>query len=120
MLPVVDQLAGFAVRKGGRASAEPGPRFEHEHTRALAGEPDRGAQAGEAGAEDDDVRTRQFHSHCLSAMSACRGLGTRARAVKTSYPLRSIRFSVSKYTARMISAAISRFRSSAGLPSIAF
>src|SRR5207342_112867 len=105
----VDQLAGVAVRKGGRASAQPGPRFEHEHTRALAGEPDRSAQAGEAGAEHDDVRARQFHNHCLRAMSACRGLGTRARAVKTSYPLRSIRFSVSKYTARMISAAISRF-----------
>ena len=52
--------------------------------------------------------------HCLSAISACCGRGTRARAVNTSWPLRSMRCSVSKYTDRMISAATRRLRSSGG------
>ena len=64
-----------------------GARLEHEHARAAPGQADRRAQAGEAGADDDDIevcRGHQVHSHCLSAMSACCGRGTRARAVNTS------------------------------------
>ena len=58
VLTVVDHFAGFAVEKGGRAAAQPAARFEHEHARALLRQPHGGAQAGEPGADDDDVRTR--------------------------------------------------------------
>jgi len=119
VLSVVDQLARLAIGKRGRASPEASTRFEHEHARATPREAGRRAQAGTTGADDDDVEAGQVHSHCLSAMSACRGRGTRARAVKTSWPLRSMRVSVSAYTARMISAATSRLRSSGGSASFA-
>ena len=119
VLSVVHELARLAVGKRGRASPEASTRFEHEHARAAPGEAGGGAQAGKAGADDDDVEAGQVHSHCLSAMSACRGRGTRARAVNTSCPLRSMRVSVSEYTARMISAATSRLRSSGGSASFA-
>ena len=70
MLAVVDELAGLAIGKCGRAAAEPRPRFEHEHARAAPREPHGGAEAGESGADDDDVGVRHVHSHCPSAISA--------------------------------------------------
>src|SRR6185503_15749271 len=121
VLAVVDQLAGVAVGERGGAPAEAGLRLEHQHVRAVFRQAGGCAQAGEAAADDDDVegRSSQVSSHCLNAMIAWRGRGTRARAVNTSWPLRSIRRSVSKYTALMISAATSRRRSSAGSASFA-
>ena len=55
VLAVVDELAGLAIVKRRGAAAEPAARFEHEHARAVARQPDRRAQAGEAGADDDRV-----------------------------------------------------------------
>ena len=56
VLAVVDELAGVAVGERGRASAELRPRVEHEHALARLGQHGRRAQAGKAGADDDDVR----------------------------------------------------------------
>ena len=81
MLSVVDQLAGVAIGKGRGPSAEARLRFDDEHACAVADAARRRAQPGKAAADDDDV---YVHSHCLSAMSACCGRATRARAVKTS------------------------------------
>ena len=80
MLPVVDELAGFAVVERRRAPAEPAARFEHEHARAVPGQADGGAQAGESGADDNRVVVViAGQSHCLSAISACSGRGTPRR-----------------------------------------
>ena len=85
VLAVVDELAGLAIGERRRAPAEPAARLEHEHARARAGQPDGGAQAGEPGADDDgveDALTPAIAIAC-SAMSACRGRGTRVDAPKT-------------------------------------
>src|SRR6185503_9718037 len=91
VLAVVDQLAGVAVGERGGAPAESGLRLEHQHVRAVFRQAGGCAQAGEAAADDDDVegRSSQVSSHCLNAMIAWRGRGTRARAVNTSWPLHS-------------------------------
>src|SRR5262249_42774224 len=79
VLTVVDELAGLAIGKRRRAAAEPRPRLEHDNAGPGARQPDGRAQAGEPGADDYDVA-----SHCLNAMNAWRGRGTRTRAVNTS------------------------------------
>ena len=85
VLAVVDHFAGLAVVKGGRPPAQPAARFEHEDARALLHDPDGRAQAGESGADDDDVgAAHDGHSHWRRAISACRGRGTRARPENTS------------------------------------
>ena len=55
VLPVVHALAGRRIGERGGAPAERRPRLEHEHARAALGQRRRGAQAGEAAADDDDV-----------------------------------------------------------------
>src|SRR5947207_10562442 len=105
VLAVVHELAGLAIRERGRAAAEPRLRFDDEHACAVARETHGGAQAGEAGADHDDVvlrpglrpgsrlvvrGLRQFTgpyrlvSHVRIAMNACRGRATRTRSEKTS------------------------------------
>ena len=96
MLAVVDELAGLAIGQRGGASAKPAARLDDERTRAARCQTNRRAQPRAATANHDDVEAIHVHSHCLSAMTACSGFGTRARAVNTSWPLRSMRRSVSK------------------------
>ena len=85
MLAVVDQLASLTIRKSGRTPPKPGARLEDQHAGAALRQTDRRTQAGEAGADDHGVVTiHAGHSHTLSAISACCGRGTRARALKTS------------------------------------
>src|SRR5205823_171899 len=97
VLTVVDDLTRVAIGEGGRAPPEPRTRLEHDHARAAARQRNRCAQPCEPAADDGDVVVGQSgHSHCFTAMSAWRARGTRAGAVNTSYPFRSIRRSVSK------------------------
>ena len=55
VLAVVHALAGLAIGERRRASAEPRRFLEDDDAPAGAGETDRGAQPGEAGADHDDV-----------------------------------------------------------------
>ena len=96
MLAVVHERAGLAVGERRRAAAEPAARLDDEGPRAARGQARRRAEPREARADDHDVESLHVHSHCLNAMKAWIGFGTRARAVNTSWPLRSIRRSVSK------------------------
>ena len=115
VLAVVDLLAGLAIGERRGPAAEPRARLEHEDARSTAGQPDGRGQPRKPRTNDNDVWAGHAgHSHCLSAIIACLGRATRVRAVKTSKPLLSIRRSVSKYTARMISDATSRLQSSGG------
>src|SRR5262245_30610384 len=87
VLAVIDDLAGLAVREGGRASAQPAARFENEDTDAAARQPGSRTEAGESGADHDDIRSVHCylgHSHWRRAMSACTGFGTRVRMENTS------------------------------------
>ena len=96
MLAVVDQLAGFSIGKSRGAAAKPTTRFHDQDARTVPSQPDGRTQSGESRADDDDIVSAYGHSHCFTAISACLGRGTRARAVNTSYPLRSMRSRVSK------------------------
>ena len=51
VLAVVHALAGLAIGECGRAAAEPAPRLEHQHARAVPGQANGGAQPGEPGAD---------------------------------------------------------------------
>src|SRR5207253_7794424 len=100
-------------------AAEAASRLEHEHPGVVARETDGRAEAGKSGAHNGHVEGHGCHSHCRTAMKAWRGRATRTRPENTSQPLRSMRVRVSKYTARMISAATSRRRSSTGRAAMA-
>src|SRR5436190_14271635 len=83
MLTVVHKFAGLAVDERGRTAAEPGPRFEYEHARAVARQPYSGTEPGEAGAHHHRVEPGHgWNSHWRSAITACSGFGTRTRSAK--------------------------------------
>ena len=71
VLSVVDQLAGLTIGECRRASSETRPCLEHEHARTFARKSCRGAQAGEAAADDNRVkRGHRWNSHWRSAIAA--------------------------------------------------
>ena len=92
VLAVVDALARVAINERGRASAEAVARFEDHDAHATPRQANGGAEPGEASADNSYVDS----IHKRRAIMAWRGRGTRTRLEKTSYPLRSIRRSVSK------------------------
>ena len=51
----VDQFARLSIEERGRSTAQPRSGFEHQHTRADAGQSRGRAQASESSANDDDV-----------------------------------------------------------------
>ena len=59
VLPVVDALAGRRIGEGGRPAAQRRPCFENQDAHTALGQCGRGAQAGKAPSDDDDV-TRQW------------------------------------------------------------
>src|SRR5262249_7712126 len=56
VLPVVDELTGRGVLKRGGAPPEPAALFDHDNSRAARRQAHGRAEAGEAGADDDDIR----------------------------------------------------------------
>src|SRR5262245_4174980 len=81
MLAVIDNFAGLWVRKCRRAPPQPLALFDNEDAGATLRKPDGGAQAGNAGTDDDDVRPR--HAGVCRARCARRSsfdaAATRAR-----------------------------------------
>src|SRR5262249_26320095 len=97
MLAVIHQLTGGRILKGRRPSAQSAARLEDQHARAVPRQSDCGTQSREPGPDDDGILSRHAgNNHSLNAISACFGFDPRTRAENTSYPLRSIRISVSK------------------------
>ena len=96
MLPVVDELSGVPIDEGRGAAAELRPSVEDGDRCAAVGEQGAGAQAGETGADDDDVRARAgsrrvghrrptaVRAHVVAAISARCGRGMRTTRLNTS------------------------------------
>ena len=103
--PLSTALAGGRIGERRGPAAERRPRLEHEHAGAALGQRGRGAEPGEAAADDDHIGLNAHGAGRLSrrresaleaprfehrprpdarAMSARRGRGTRMRLLKTS------------------------------------
>ena len=91
MLAVIDGFARLPIGISGRSSPKTAAGFEDRYTSALTSQPYGRTQAGESGADDGNVElapgtrvVHDCHSHCLSAIIAWVGRGTRAPAEKMS------------------------------------
>ena len=67
VLAVVHQVAGGLVLEGGRPPAQPGPRLQHRHRHAAAGQRRRGRQARQPPAGNDHPVRLRRHSAITTA-----------------------------------------------------